>query len=66
MYKKMKTVLHMPARFGLVSHYWEERPLGLANFICPVQGNARDKKQEWVGWGAGLGGEGTGEFQDSI
>ena len=19
---------------GLVSHYWEERPLGLANFIC--------------------------------
>ena len=20
---------------GLVSHHWEERPLGLANFICP-------------------------------
>jgi hypothetical protein len=19
---------------GLVSHHWEERPLGLANFIC--------------------------------
>jgi hypothetical protein len=20
---------------GLVIHHWEERPLGLANFICP-------------------------------
>jgi hypothetical protein len=20
---------------GLVGHHWEERPLGLANFICP-------------------------------
>jgi hypothetical protein len=20
---------------GLVGHYWEERPFGLANFICP-------------------------------
>ena len=23
------------AEDGQVSHYWEERPLGLANFICP-------------------------------
>jgi hypothetical protein len=37
---------------GLVSHHWEERPLGLANFICPVQGNARAKQWEWVGRGA--------------
>jgi hypothetical protein len=22
------------AEDGLVSHHWEERPLGLANFIC--------------------------------
>jgi hypothetical protein len=50
---------------GLVGHHWEERPLGLANFICPVQGNARAKKWEWVGWGAGLG-EGIGDFSDSI
>ena len=27
-----------------VCHYWEERPLGLANFT--VQGNARAKKWE--------------------
>ena len=23
---------------GLVSHHWEERPLGIANFICPSTG----------------------------
>jgi hypothetical protein len=23
---------------GLVSHHWEERTLGLANFICPSTG----------------------------
>jgi hypothetical protein len=53
------------AEDGLVGHHWEERPLGLANFICPVQGNARAKKWEWVGRGAGQG-EGIGDFRDSI
>jgi hypothetical protein len=24
------------AEDGLVSHHWGERPLGIANFICPV------------------------------
>jgi hypothetical protein len=23
---------------GIVSHHWEERPLDLANFICPSTG----------------------------
>jgi hypothetical protein len=23
------------AEDGLISYHWEERPLGLANFICP-------------------------------
>ena len=23
---------------GLVGHHWEERPIGLANFICPSTG----------------------------
>jgi hypothetical protein len=27
------------AEDGLVSHHWEERPLGLANFICPTTGD---------------------------
>jgi hypothetical protein len=29
-----------------VGHHWEERPLGLANFICLSTGNARAKKWE--------------------
>jgi hypothetical protein len=27
----------------------------LLRLYAPVQGNARAKKQEWVGWGAGKG-----------
>ena len=42
------------AEDGLVGQHWEERHLGLANFICPIQGNARAKKRAWVGRGAGL------------
>jgi hypothetical protein len=38
-------------------------------FLCImlfiIQGNARARKQEWVGWGVGRGG-GIGDFQDSI
>ena len=52
------------AEDGLVGHHWEERPLGLANFIC-LSGNTRAKKWEWVGGGAGRR-EGIGEFQNSI
>ena len=50
---------------GLVSHHWKERPFGLANFICPLQGNARAKKGEWVGRGLG-GGWVWGDLWDSI
>jgi hypothetical protein len=51
---------------GLVGHHWEERPLGLANFICLSTGEeARAKKWEWVGRGTGQG-EGIGNFWDSI
>jgi hypothetical protein len=49
----------------LVGHQWEERPLVLQSSYAPVQGNARTKKQEWVGWGVGQG-EGVGGFRDSI
>jgi hypothetical protein len=34
---------------GLVGHHWEERPLGLANFVCPSTG-------ELQGQEAGVGG----------
>ena len=50
---------------GLVGHHWKERPIGLANLYAPVQGNARAKKQEWVGRGAGWR-ESIGDFRDSI
>jgi hypothetical protein len=42
------------AEDGLVSHHWEDRPLGLANFICPIQGNVKAKKWEWVGRARGV------------
>ena len=53
------------AEDGLVSHHWEERPLGLANFICPSTGERQGQKGEWVVRGA-VPGEGTGNFWDSI
>jgi hypothetical protein len=53
------------AEDGLVGHHWEERPLVLQWSYAPVQGNARAKKWEWVGRGAGRG-EGIGDFRDSI
>jgi hypothetical protein len=43
---------------------WEERPLVLRTSYVPVQGNARARKQELVGWGAGVR-EGIGDFLDS-
>jgi hypothetical protein len=55
------------AENGLVGHQWEERPLVLRRSYAPVQGNARARKQEWVGWGAGQWrGGGIGGFGNSI
>jgi hypothetical protein len=42
---------------GLVCQ-WEERPLVLEKFYAPAYGNAKARKQEWVGWGARGGGRG--------
>jgi hypothetical protein len=39
---------------GLVGHHWEERPLGLANFICLSTGE-RHCQEVGVG-GGGYGG----------
>jgi hypothetical protein len=44
------------AEDGLVSHQWEETPLVLQRSYAPIQGNARARKQEWVGWEQGGGG----------
>jgi hypothetical protein len=32
------------AEDGLLSHHWEERPLGLTNFICPSTGERQDQE----------------------
>jgi hypothetical protein len=40
---------------GLVGHQWKERPIGHANFIASVEGNASAKKWECVGGGVGGG-----------
>jgi hypothetical protein len=36
---------------GLVGHQCKERPIGLANFICPSTGEPQGQKREWVGRG---------------
>ena len=40
---------------GLVGHHWEERPLGLANFICPSTGERQGQKVGVLG--SRVGGE---------
>jgi hypothetical protein len=45
---------------GLVSHHWEEKPLGLANFICLSTGECQGQE---VGVGdEEMGGEGMVTF----
>jgi hypothetical protein len=48
---KDKIVLYAVSEDGLVSHHWEERPLGLANFICPSTGETPGPSSGsgWVG-----------------
>jgi hypothetical protein len=33
------------AEDGLVGHHWEERPLGIANFICPSTGECQGQEE---------------------
>jgi hypothetical protein len=47
------------AEDGLVGQHWEEKPLVLQRLYAPIQGNARARKEEGVGRGAGWG-EGIG------
>jgi hypothetical protein len=54
--QKLVSLAAYVAEDGLVGYQWEERPLVLLRSYSPVQGNARARKQEWMGWGAGRGG----------
>jgi hypothetical protein len=40
---------------GLVSHHWEERPIGHANFICPSTGECQGQEVGVGGWRSGWG-----------
>jgi hypothetical protein len=49
---------------GLVGHHWEERPIGLANFICLSTGECQGQDVGVGGWVSGE--EVMGGFWDSI
>ena len=58
---ELLTLAAYVSKDGLVGHHWKERPIGLANFICP---STRECQVQKVGVG-GLGSrgvEGIGEF----
>ena len=50
------------AEDGLVGHHWEERPLGIVNFICPNTGGCQGQEAE-VG---GLGEQGRGRVSGTF
>ena len=47
--KPMVSLAAYVSEDGIVSHHWEERPLGLANFLCSSTG-------EYQGQEVGVGG----------
>jgi hypothetical protein len=53
--QELLTLAAYVSKDGLVGHHWKERPIGLANFICPSTGPKSGSG--WVGeWGGGYGG----------
>jgi hypothetical protein len=52
------------SKYDLVGHHCKERPIGLANFICPSTGERQGQKGGVGGWG--IGGVGMGDLWDSI
>jgi hypothetical protein len=61
---ELLTLTAYVSKDDLVGHHWKERPIGQANVICPSTGEFQGQKV-WVG-GEGSGGEGMGDFWDSI
>ena len=61
---ELLTLATYVSKDGLVSNQWKERPIGHANFVCPSAGEHQGQR---VGVGGqGSGGEGVGDFWDSI
>jgi hypothetical protein len=57
---ELLTLAAYVSKDGLVGHHWKERPIGLANFICPSTGGRQGQKVGVGGW------EDMGDFWDSI
>jgi hypothetical protein len=62
---ELLTLAAYVSKDGLVGHHWKERPIGLANCICPSTGERQGQKNG-NGWVGKWGGEGMGDFWDSI
>jgi hypothetical protein len=41
---ELLTLAAYVSKDGLVVHHWKERPIGLANFICPSTGECQGQK----------------------
>jgi hypothetical protein len=41
---ELLTLAACVSKDGLVGHHWKERPIGLANFICPSTGEHQGQK----------------------
>ena len=41
---ELLTLAEYVSKDGLVGHYWKERPIGYANFICPSRGECQGQK----------------------
>ena len=41
---KLLTLAACVSKDGLVGHHWKERPIGLANFICPSTGECQGQE----------------------
>jgi hypothetical protein len=41
---ELLTLAACVSKDGLVGHHWKERPIGLANFICPSRGELQGQK----------------------
>jgi hypothetical protein len=61
---ELLTLAAYVSKDGLVFHHWKERSIGHANFICPSTGEHQGQKGGVGGYGSG--GEGMGDFWDSI
>jgi hypothetical protein len=48
---ELLTLAEYVSKDGLVSHHWKERPIGLANFICPSTGKHQGQKVAMGGLG---------------